>query len=96
MKNIMPFKTFESLDDKKRQAVIEVVNKLKNIKHFPVDSDELEEMSKKLKEVGIKPVDIDAAIYDPKKQQQYLITGPSAPGGGGNGALKDLMKMLNS
>ncbi len=95
MKNILSFKVFESLDDKKRQAIIEVVNKLKSFKQFPVDPEELEELSKKLKEVGIKPVDIDAAIYDPKKQKQYLITGPSAPGGGGNGALKDLMKMLN-
>jgi hypothetical protein len=86
---------FEALDENKKQVIIEVINKLKSFKQFPVDAEELEELSKKLKNIGIKPVDIDAAIYDPKKQKQYLITGPSAPGGGGSGALKDLIKMLN-
>jgi hypothetical protein len=95
MKNIKSFKLFETLDKNKKQVIIEVINKLKSFKQFPIVTDDLEELSKKLKNIGIKPVDIDAAIYDPKKQKQYLITGPSAPGGGGSGALKDLMKMLN-
>ena len=51
---------------------------------------QLEKMADSLSKVGIEPVDIIATIKDPRKATQYLITGPSAPGGGGKGALQDL------
>ena len=52
--------------------------------------DTLKKIAKALEEVGIEPVDVYATIQNPKMAQQYLIRGPSAPGGGGKGALKDL------
>ena len=50
----------------------------------------LKSIAKALNDVNIEPVDIIASIEDPSMAQQYLIRGPSAPGGGGKGALKDL------
>lgn len=51
---------------------------------------QLEKMAKSLFDVGIEPVDIIATIKNPRMAEQYLIKGPSAPGGGGKGALQDL------
>ena len=85
---------------KQRDGVIDkVVNYLTKFidKDFPAegpDSQEfvktLHKIAKALEDVGIEPVDIYATIEDPRMAQQYLIRGPSAPGGGGKGALKDL------
>lgn len=51
---------------------------------------QLEKMANSLSKVGIEPVDITATIANPRMAYQYLIKGPSAPGGGGKGALQDL------
>lgn len=63
---------------------------------WPVEPSRLQDISDRLRNVGIRPVDIDAAIgtTDPNLQWQYLITGPSSGGGAGQGALNDLRKML--
>jgi hypothetical protein len=52
--------------------------------------DQLQKMADSLFSVGIEPVDIIATIKNPQRAGQYLIKGPSAPGGGGKGALQDL------
>ena len=52
--------------------------------------DQLKKMADSLSSVGIEPVDIIATIKAPHMAAQYLIKGPSAPGGGGKGALQDL------
>lgn len=85
---------------KQRDSVIDkVVNYLTKFidNDFPADGPDSEEfiktlhkIAKALEDVGIEPVDIYATIEDPRMAQQYLIRGPSAPGGGGKGALKDL------
>jgi len=95
MKNIVPYTVFEKLDSDKKKVIEEVIQELQNITEFPVSEDFLQQLANKLTNVGIKPVDIKAAIYDSKKQKQYLIDGPSSPNGGLNGTLKDLQKMLN-
>lgn len=96
MNIIKSYNQFES-DDKKKKVISIVISELEKIDDFPVNKDKLQSLSKNLNKVGIKPIDIEAAIEtdDADKQKQYLIEGPSAPGGGGNGALKDLKNMLN-
>jgi len=76
------------------EFVISMLEKLQEKNRWPVKSSILEDFVTVLRQIGINPVDFDAAIKNPEKQKQYLITGPSAPGGGGNGALNDLKKML--
>lgn len=94
MKNLVSFKLFEQIDSTKRNIIIEVIDELNSITEFPINTELLKRWSTKLKSVGLRPADIDAAIYDTKKHQQYLVDGPSAPGGGGNGALKDLQRLV--
>jgi hypothetical protein len=83
-------------DQNKAQQInnaIAVLNKLT----FPVDDITLDKLATNLQSVGIKPVDILAAKgkqFDSNTQKQYLVTGPSAPGGGGHGALQDLTNMV--
>lgn len=96
MKKIVPFKLYEKLDDHKRRVIQEVINILESLEFFPVANDTLEDIISKLEAINIRPVDVKAALYDPKKHKQYLIDGPSAPGGGGQGALKDLRRMLST
>jgi hypothetical protein len=79
-------------DQSKVQQINDVIATLSKIT-FPVDDKTLQAIADKLHSVGINPVDIVASkgkMNDPNTQKQYLITGPSAPGGGGNGALNDL------
>lgn len=83
-------------DQNKKKQIEDVIIQLSGLK-FPVDDKTLQVMADKLQSVGIKPVDIIASqgkMNDSNIQKQYLITGPSAPGGGGNGALNDLKNML--
>ncbi len=82
--------------DKVIDSCIDFLEKL-NKKGIPFDTEEmdkllgqLQKMSDKLFSVGIEPVDIEATIKNPRMAYQYLIKGPSAPGGGGKGALQDL------
>ena len=89
----------EFLPQDRNLAIKNAVNLLKRLAiedKWPVSNKVLGNLSSKLKNAGIRPVDIEAAIANPNKQRQYLITGPSAPGGGGNGALKDLTSMLKN
>jgi hypothetical protein len=75
------------------QGVIETLNRLT----FPVDDKTLQDLTNRLQSIGIKPVDILASMgkqHDPNIQKQYLLTGPSAPGGGGHGALNDLSNII--
>jgi len=78
------------------QKVIFDLERLAQNNQWPVNPSVLQDISDRLRNVGIQPVDIDAAIgtTDPDLQKRYLITGPSAPGGGGHGALNDLQKMI--
>lgn len=94
MKNFISYKLFEATDEQKIKVIVEVIDELKHISEFPVNSEILRKLSMKLKQIGMRPTDIDASIYDIKKQKQYLVDGPSAPGGGGQGALKDLQRIL--
>lgn len=93
--SIKDFKTFNESNDNRQEAIRYVVSKLENL-DFPADKNLLKDLIGKLNSVNIKPVDIIAAYKtdDSKLQKQYLIDGPSAPGGGGHGALKDLKNML--
>ncbi len=82
--------------DKTIDASINFLEKLKKT-GIPVEQEkveqlisQLEKMADSLFNVGIEPVDIIATIKNPRMAERYLITGPSAPGGGGRGALKDL------
>ena len=75
---------------------IEFLEKI-NKNGIPTDSNKLDmvlaqlkKFSKELLNVGIEPTDIEATLKNPRMMKQYLITGPSAPGGGGKGALRDL------
>lgn len=89
----------EFLPQDKNVAVQNAVNILKRLAvedRWPVKPAILQNLVFRLKNVDIEPVDVEAAITEPEKQKQYLITGPSAPGGGGNGALKDLTSMLKN
>ncbi|MFV2016219.1 MAG: hypothetical protein ACC656_12370 [Candidatus Heimdallarchaeota archaeon] len=92
---LLNFATFNESNQEKNTVISEVIAQLKTIDKFPVNPNMLQDISIKLKNIDIRPIDIDAAINQPRKQQQYLITGPSAPGGGGQGALKDLEKLLS-
>lgn len=94
MKNLTSYKLFEENDEHKRQVILEVIDELQHVSEFPVSPEILKKLSIKLRNIGMRPTDIDGAIYDVKKQKQYLIDGPSAPGGGGQGALKDLQRIL--
>ena len=80
------------------QDVIDELEKLKRTHSWKhqVDRDLLLTLKRKLQLIEIQPNDIVAAlgVSSPKKQKQYLITGPSAPGGGHRGALQDLKSML--
>ena len=81
--------------DQQINAVIVALNHLT----FPIDDTTLDNLARRLQSVGIKPVDILASkgkMNDPNTQKQYLITGPSAPGGGNNGALNDLKNIIKS
>lgn len=81
----------------KEQIIQNAISILSHIT-FPVNDDVLQKLSSDLQSVGIKPVDILASIgkqYDPNIQKQYLITGPSAPKGGGHGALQDLKNIIH-
>ena len=89
-----------TVEKKQRNAVIDdcikFLEKL-NKEGIPADSaklekmlEQLQKMANKLFSVGIEPTDIVATIKNPRMAKQYLITGPSAPGGGGKGALQDL------
>ncbi len=83
-------------DQSKKQLINDVIIQLSGLS-FPVDDKTLQGMADKLHSVGINPVDIVASkgkMNDPNTQKEYLITGPSAPGGGGHGALNDLKNML--
>jgi hypothetical protein len=82
--------------DKTIDNAISFLEKL-NKAGIPVGSEEMEALLGKLQKiadslfkVGIEPVDFIATIKNPRMAKQYLITGPSAPGGGGKGALQDL------
>jgi hypothetical protein len=90
------FTVEKSEKDKVIDSCIDFLEKL-NKKGIPFDTEEmdkllgqLQKMSNKLFSVGIEPVDIEATIKNPRMAYQYLIKGPSAPGGGGKGALQDL------
>ncbi len=90
------FTVEKSEKDKVIDSCIDFLEKL-NKKGIPFDTEEmdkllgqLQKMSDKLFSVGIEPVDIEATIKNPRMAYQYLIKGPSAPGGGGEGALQDL------
>ncbi len=83
-------------DQNKEQQVKNAIAVLNHFT-FPVDDKDLQILANNLQSVGIKPVDILASIgkqSDPNLQKQYLITGPSAPGGGGHGALNDLVNLF--
>ena len=83
--------------DKAIDASINFLEKLKKT-GIPVEQEKIEQLLSQLQKmadslfnVGIEPVDIIATIKNPRMAERYLITGPSAPGGGGRGALKDLI-----
>ena len=83
-------------DQNKEQQIKNAIATLNKLT-FPVDDRTLQNLATNLQNVGIKPVDILAAMgkqYDPNIQKQYLVTGPSAPGGGGHGALNDLTNIV--
>ena len=95
MQHLQYIKTFEQLAANQRTVVEEVVAELRAIQHFPVAEDVLSRWATRLRQVGVKTTDIDAAMYDPKKQRQYLVDGPSIAGRG-SGALKELQKLITS
>ena len=80
------------------QYVIDELEKLKLTHNWKIIVDEnlLLSLKRKLTLIKIKSPDIDAALQTkhPKKQKQYLITGPSSPTAPGLGALQDLKAML--
>jgi len=80
------------------QYVIDDLEKLKLTHNWKtvVDENLLLSLKRKLTLIKIKPLDIEAALQtsNPKKQKQYLITGPSASVNGGRGALQVLKAML--
>ena len=89
-----------TVEKKQRDTVIDncirFLEKL-NKEGIPADSakfekllGQLQKMADSLFSVDIEPTDIIATIKNPRMAKQYLITGPSAPGGGGKGALQDL------
>jgi len=83
----------------KRQIIYDIIGDLEDlaVSHNwskPVDKDLVKAMADSIKDAGIEPTDLDAAVNaTPELQYQYLITGPSA-WKGGNGALKDLKAIL--
>ncbi len=96
-KNNGPTFTVEkSQRDKVINTCINFLEKL-NKNGIPINGEEMDKMLSQLQKmadslslVGIEPVDIIATIKAPHMAGQYLIKGPSAPGGGGKGALQDL------
>lgn len=94
--SIKKFKLFLETYDDKSEIIKYVISKLEEIPNYPVDKKLLKALIYKLNKINIKPVDIIAAYNtnDSNLQKQYLIDGPSAPGGGGHGALKDLKNMI--
>lgn len=91
--------TFTVEKEQKDKVIDASINFLERLykNGIPVDPKEMEKLLSQLQKmadslfsVGIEPVDITATIKNPRMAKQYLITGPSAPGGGGRGALKDL------
>lgn len=83
----------------REQVIQDVINDLEDLKTQynwtkPVNNDLIRAMADTLREIGIEPTDLDASIdASPEKQEQYMITGPSA-WEGGNGALNDLKAIL--
>jgi len=101
-----PEMAYVSYEAKKKKVKASVVNKaikylLKFVdKEMPNQGEDLDKFLKDLKtmaddlaKAGVEPVDIIATIKQPNMAKQYLIRGPSAPGGGGKGALQDLMDL---
>lgn len=91
--------TFTVEKDQKNKVIDAAIEYLEQLKKFgiPTEGEKKEGVFNRLKKiadslfkVGIEPTDIIASIRDPRRANQYLITGPSAPGGGGKGALLDL------
>ena len=87
--------------DTQTAAISAVIKKLEELdksnlqKGKVIDESDLKALSEELKKHDIRPVDIDASIgKDAAEQRRYLITGPSAPGGSGKGALNALMAMI--
>ena len=91
--------TFTVEQTKKDAAVNKAIAFLEKLQKsgVPTEPDKLDMLLAKVKQisdelfsVGIEPIDLEATIKNPNRLWQYLITGPSAPGGGGKGALEDL------
>lgn len=83
----------------REQLIQDIIGDLEELKTSfpwtePLEDDVIKAMAQTLRQAGVEPTDLDAAIGKPAKvQKQYLITGPSS-WKGGNGALNDLKAIL--
>jgi hypothetical protein len=83
----------------REQLIQDIIGDLEELKTSfpwtePLEDSVIKAMAQTLRQVGVEPTDLDAAVGKPAKlQKQYLITGPSS-WKGGNGALNDLKAIL--
>lgn len=91
--------TFTVEETKKNNIVNKAISFLEKLQKNGVPTEpgkqdillaKVKQVADELFSVGIEPIDFQAALKNPQQMWQYLITGPSAPGGGGKGALEDL------
>jgi len=82
-----------------RQIIYDIIGDLEDLRDNhnwskPLDSDLIRAMAQSLRDAGVEPTDLDAAVdASPETQEQYLITGPGS-WNGSKGALKDLEGIL--
>jgi hypothetical protein len=83
----------------REQLIQDIIGDLEELKTSfpwtePLEDDVIKAMAQTLRQAGVEPTDLDAAVGKPADvQKQYLITGPSS-WKGGNGALNDLKAIL--
>jgi hypothetical protein len=83
----------------REQLIQDIIGDLEELKNSfpwtePLEDSIIKAMAQTLRQAGVEPTDLDAAVGKPAKlQKQYLITGPSS-WKGGNGALNDLKAIL--
>lgn len=96
--------TFTVEETKKNNIVNKAISFLEKLQKNGVPAEpgkqdillaKVKQVADELFSVGIEPIDFQATLKNPHKIWQYLITGPSAPGGGGKGALEDLKSIRN-